>query len=462
MDTLAAYDNTLGFLVGHEVADYSNTSNAAVYVKAAALDLKKYRDEKGYRDFPVGYAGQPSPEIAQELQNYLACGSYGVDFYGLEYFGWCDNSDFVESGYSDLYANASGYSVPIFFAESGCTVRPRLFTDQAAILGPDMQNLWSGAIVYEWREQGNNYGLVSYTSSAMSGTPTALPSGGFSNLMSQWQTLTPVGTPSSLYAPNVTPPTCPGFTSSGWLVNGDVPLPTLNNAKISIRTTSSTTTGADNTNSSSAQTSSLAATGAVGNGSSENTSTNNGGLSTGAIVGIVVGVAIPVTISTIAAFLLWRRRSKQGSSPALDLSPDGLEVAATSEPQSISEGAKHETSNASSVALGGGLASDNAVTTSTGPLEMGQSPMSSRPISSIPSELSTTPMSPRIVSAQTFVSLRPSNITPALKANAPWENEAFPYPSIEITPAHAQQTPLPAHPEEHDVLILREDEPAES
>ena len=39
MDTFSSYDNTLGFFVGTEVVNEMSVSNAAPYVKAAAVDL---------------------------------------------------------------------------------------------------------------------------------------------------------------------------------------------------------------------------------------------------------------------------------------------------------------------------------------------------------------------------------------------------------------------------------------
>lgn len=56
MDAFAGYDNTAGFFVGNEVMTTADSSIAAPYVKAAARDMKAYRDKKGYRDIPVGYS----------------------------------------------------------------------------------------------------------------------------------------------------------------------------------------------------------------------------------------------------------------------------------------------------------------------------------------------------------------------------------------------------------------------
>ncbi|KAH8670136.1 glycoside hydrolase family 72 protein [Tricladium varicosporioides] len=262
MDAFAAYDNTLGFFVGNEVIALNNQSLAAPYVKAAARDLKAYRKSKGYRNIPVGYSAADIAELRPMLQNYLSCGSNSsesIDMFGLNAYEWCGDNTLQTSGYSTLNTYAATYNVPIFFSETGCnTVRPRTFADQSAILGPDMDSLWSGAIVYEWIEEANNYGLISYgpnvsatvTGSniqggySRAGTPTPV-SPDFSNLMSQWKTLSPTGVASSAYTASVTPPACPSSTAGGWLVNGDVKLPSVGQTQATGTTTgaAATTTG---------------------------------------------------------------------------------------------------------------------------------------------------------------------------------------------------------------------------
>lgn len=60
MDEFQQYDNTAGFFVGNEVLTTANNSIAAPYVKAAARDMKAYRNSKGYREIPVGYSAGKS------------------------------------------------------------------------------------------------------------------------------------------------------------------------------------------------------------------------------------------------------------------------------------------------------------------------------------------------------------------------------------------------------------------
>ncbi|KAH8596884.1 glycoside hydrolase family 72 protein [Bisporella sp. PMI_857] len=244
MDAFANYNNTLGFFVGNEVIALNNQSLAAPYIKAAARDLKAYRNSKGYREIPIGYSAADIAELRPMLQNYLACGtnvSESIDMFGLNAYEWCGPNDMKTSGYNNLNSYVKDYNIPIFFSETGCnTVRPRDFADQTAIFGDEMNEYWAGALIYEWIEEANNYGLISYgpnvsvtvTASEVQGgfsrmgTPTPI-SPDFSNLKTQWATLHPTGIAESAYTPQLTPPACPSSTAGGWLVAGDVKLPSL-------------------------------------------------------------------------------------------------------------------------------------------------------------------------------------------------------------------------------------------
>lgn len=304
MDAFAKFDNTLGFFVGNEVIATNNQSLAAPFIKAAARDMKAYRASKGYREIPVGYSAADIAELRPMLQNYLACGtnsSEAIDFFGLNAYEWCGDSDFSTSGYKTLNTYAEGYNIPIFFSETGCnTVKPRTFQDQAAILGSDMEDQWSGAIVYEWIEEANDYGLISYGPTVAAtavatnvaggfsrgGTPTPV-SPDFANLQSQWSTLTPTGVASSAYSPTLTPPACPSSTSGGWLVDGDVKLPSIGQKEA---------TGTATTTSGSAST-----TGSATGSAASATSTKKGSASGGKeITGMSVGLA-----AVMFGFMYW-------------------------------------------------------------------------------------------------------------------------------------------------------------
>jgi hypothetical protein len=181
MDAFIRYDNIAGFWVGNEAINTAAGSPAAPFIKAAVTDMKAYRKSKNYRPVPIGYSAADIAELRPWLQDYLVCGSdvnTAIDFFGLNSYEWCGDNTFQQSGYAGLQALAANYSSVIFFSETGCNVGgTRLFQDQASILGPDMDGTWSGAMVYEWVEETNDYGLVNYGSpggSVLSGIPTAI------------------------------------------------------------------------------------------------------------------------------------------------------------------------------------------------------------------------------------------------------------------------------------------------
>lgn len=134
---------------------------------SAVADLKGYQKAKGYRKIPIGYSATDTAVLRPMLQDYLVCRpnvTERVDFYSLNSYEWCGSqSSYTISGYNILQQYANGYPVPIFLSEDGCnTVPPRTFNDQSAIFGPQMSGTWSGAIIYEWIQETNDYGLVSY------------------------------------------------------------------------------------------------------------------------------------------------------------------------------------------------------------------------------------------------------------------------------------------------------------
>lgn len=165
MDEFHQYDNTAGFFIGNEAITTANGSVTSPYIKAAARDMKAYRDEKGYRSIPIGYSAADIASLRPMLQNYLACGdnaSERLDFFSLNAYSWCGQSSYQQSGYDQLEKNSEDLHIPIFMSETGCnTARPRDFKDQEALFG-EMADVWSGSIIYEWIEEMNDYGLISY------------------------------------------------------------------------------------------------------------------------------------------------------------------------------------------------------------------------------------------------------------------------------------------------------------
>lgn len=93
-----------------------------------------------------------------------------------------------------------------------------------------MTGVLSGAIVYEWTQEVNNYGLIMYPGSAIqnnipvpAGSPVPIQPD-FDNLRSQWAVASPVGTSAAAYTPQVVTVTCPALVS-GWTIDGNAALP---------------------------------------------------------------------------------------------------------------------------------------------------------------------------------------------------------------------------------------------
>lgn len=86
MDAFAKYDNVAGFFVANELLTTGQSSVGAPFIKAAARDMKAYREEQGYRKFLIGYSAADIADLRPNLQNYMACGSDpadALDFYSL-------------------------------------------------------------------------------------------------------------------------------------------------------------------------------------------------------------------------------------------------------------------------------------------------------------------------------------------------------------------------------------------
>ncbi|KAL8748707.1 MAG: hypothetical protein Q9184_007138, partial [Pyrenodesmia sp. 2 TL-2023] len=329
LDAFARYDNFLAAIVGNEVINSVDTTISAPYIKAAIRDIKAYRDGQGYRQIPIGYSAADVEQVRLATQEYLVCGeniSSNADFWALNRYSWCGDSTFTESGYSNLYDDAEDYPVPIFFSETGCDlVDKREFDDQEVILGPEMNDRWSGAVLYQWREQSNSYGIVSYNfkTSAVSFTDTAtLPaykptpiSPDFQSLQSHWNTLTPTGTPSSDYTPTYTKVSCPTSDES-WSVAAAAELPTIRNLVITTKPPASASAAAR-----SSAVEAVAGPSSPTAASVTTTATDPGssGLSSSAKTAIGAGVAVPaiVIILAVTSFFLWRRRRKNKQAAAM-------------------------------------------------------------------------------------------------------------------------------------------------
>jgi hypothetical protein len=224
IDALQGYTNVLGFFAGNEVSNAANNTDASAYVKAAVRDSKAYIKAQGYRSIPVGYATNDDAEIRTDLAHYFDCNTAdeSVDFWGYNIYSWCGNSSFSASGYSDRTDEFKNYSVPAFFAEYGCNlVQPREFTEVQALYGSEMEDVWSGGIVYMYFEEANDYGLVSVSGNSVK-TLTD-----YNNLKTQLASVTPTGVNSASFtATNTALQSCPA-TGTAWQASPTLP-PTPN------------------------------------------------------------------------------------------------------------------------------------------------------------------------------------------------------------------------------------------
>lgn len=208
IDTMAQYNNTLGFFAGNEVSNQANNTDASAYVKAAVRDSKSYISEKGYRDIGVGYATNDDASIRVDMANYFNCGSDNsetIDFWGYNIYSWCGDSSYTTSGYDVRTEEFANYSVPVFFAEYGCNaVTPRKFTDTPVLFGPKMNDVWSGGIVYMYFQEANDYGLVTVSGNSVSTLSD------FSYYSKQIATVSPTGVNSASFTPtNTANQACP-------------------------------------------------------------------------------------------------------------------------------------------------------------------------------------------------------------------------------------------------------------
>lgn len=196
IDAFSGYPNTLGFFSANELIQTSQ--NAAVdppYIRAVTRDMKQYMQARGGRQVPIGYSAADYRDVLVDTANYVSCTINGSttqdninsgrsDFFGLNSYSWCGDSNFVTSTYNQLVADFSNTTMPVFFSEYGCNkVEPRTFTEVPVLYGSQMTT-WSGGLVYQWTQDSNDYGLVTINSD---GSISILVD--YDNLQTQFNTL---------------------------------------------------------------------------------------------------------------------------------------------------------------------------------------------------------------------------------------------------------------------------------
>lgn len=173
VDAFAKYTNTLAFFSGNEVINDGPSSKAAPFVKAVTRDLRQYIGSRGYRKIPVGYSAADVDTNRMQMAQYMNCGpdDERSDFFAFNDYSWCDPSSFQISGWDQKVKNFTGYGLPLFLSEYGCIKGDRKFTEIASLYSTDMTGVYSGGLVYEYSEEGSNYGLVTISNNDVSENP---------------------------------------------------------------------------------------------------------------------------------------------------------------------------------------------------------------------------------------------------------------------------------------------------
>ncbi|ERF68957.1 1,3-beta-glucanosyltransferase gel2 [Endocarpon pusillum Z07020] len=168
VENFKAFPNLLGFFSGNEVINEESVVEVPGYIRAVTRDLKDYIAKQADRPIPVGYSAADVRPMLPDTAAYLSCAiaeeaSSKIDLFGLNSYSWCGDASFDSSGYDTLVADFNATTIPIFFSEYGCIeVKPRLFTEVAALYSDQMTGVFSGGLIYEYTQEENNYGLVEF------------------------------------------------------------------------------------------------------------------------------------------------------------------------------------------------------------------------------------------------------------------------------------------------------------
>lgn len=220
------FPNTAGFFSGNEVINQDSVEEAPNYIRAVQRDMNDYIAKNSNRTIPVGYSAADVRPMLVDSAYYLSCNLTNATdsasaFFGLNSYSWCGDATYVSSGYDVLTDDFKNLSIPVFFSETGCNaVKPRTFSEIASIYSSNMTQALSGALVYEFTQEANDYGLVEFNSN---GTISLLVD--FENLRSQYNKLDLSAiTASNSTQTAIEAPVCdPSFITSNITKDFDVP-----------------------------------------------------------------------------------------------------------------------------------------------------------------------------------------------------------------------------------------------
>lgn len=168
VDQFSRYNNTMAFFVGNEIVNDENSAAVSPpYIRAVTRDVKNYMSSNCPRLIPLGYSAADDLKYRTQLPHYLTCGdsNTAIDFYGVNSYQWCGNQTIESSGYDVLIEDHKNLKFPVFFSEYGCNhIQPRLFQEVEAIYSSAMTPYFDGGLVYEFSQETNDYGLVTFSS----------------------------------------------------------------------------------------------------------------------------------------------------------------------------------------------------------------------------------------------------------------------------------------------------------
>jgi len=162
IDAFAKYSNTMAFFSGNEVIhDLKNTTLTAPYVKATDRDMRRYIKARKYRKILVGYSAADVTDNKMQTAQYFNCGTdeERSDFFAFNDYSWC-TSDFITSGWDKKVEAFTGYGLPLFLSEYGCTKNARNFGELESLMHANMTGVYSGGLMYEYSQEPNKFGIV--------------------------------------------------------------------------------------------------------------------------------------------------------------------------------------------------------------------------------------------------------------------------------------------------------------